>query len=543
MSNQPYSEPVRNDPTWDDDDDLFADERTNAFPPDSLVTLRFVRDAIRRHLRVWVLLAFIGLIAGLATPTLLPAPSVSAARLLITHREGDDPARAMATDVSLATTRSVAQRVIERLKLPQTPDDLLKEYTAVPLTDRVLEISVSAKTSAEATQLATVLGQTYLAFRKEQIEQQEVPLRRDLTTAQTALDQAEAAVTAAGDNPDELRRPNSPVAVKLGVARDRVQYIQQQIIDQDVMASRMNSSRMLDEAAPVPVSEKRTMAISAGSGLLAGLFIGLGFVVVRALLSDRLWKRQDIAQSLATRIRLSVGRPPRMRWLPRPVYLRESQRNNPEIRLLVQHLDQRIYWGEKPIPAFTVVSVDDVKSSALAVAALAVSIAEEGKHVLVADLTETGVLAAVLGVKTAGTHESRFSEPHKRLDVHLPVAGAGPAEGYYLRLGSNSRPIGSGDIALEAAWDVADLVLSLATLTPGLGADHLGTWASRAAVVVSAGASTATKIHATGEMLRLAGLQIDTAVVLDADRTDEGVGVAEAEAGSNRTGDIEMFGR
>ena len=44
-------------------------------------------------------------------------------------------------------------------------------------------------------------------------------------------------------------------------------------------------------------------------------------------------------------------------------------------------------------------------------------------------------------------------------------------------------------------------------------------------------------------MLRLAGLEIDTAVVLRPDRTDEGVGVTEAEAGRPRTVDVEMFRR
>jgi hypothetical protein len=293
----------------------------------------------------------------------------------------------------------------------------------------------------------------------------------------------------------------------------------------------------------VPVSAKRTLAISAVSGLVAGLFIGLGFVVVRALLSDKLWKRQDIAKSLGARIRLSTGRPPRMRWWPFPAYLRKSQQQHPEIRLMVQHLDQRIYWGKVPTPALAVVSVDDVPACALAVASLALSVAREGKHVLVADLTGTGHLAATLGVNTTGSHESRFSEPGTRLDVYLPDPDGGPVEGCYLRLGDNNRPTESGNISLDAAWDVADLVLTLATLTPALGADHLATWASRTAVVVTSGRSTATKIHATGEMLRLAGLQIDTAIVLRADRTDEGVGVAEAEAGSTRTGDVEMFGR
>jgi capsular polysaccharide biosynthesis protein len=543
MSNQPYSEPVRTDPSWTDDDGLFAEERSTTFPPDTLITFRFLRDAVRRHLRIWLVLAIVGLTAGLAMPTVLPPASVSSARLLLTHRDGEDPARAMATDVSLVTTHTVAQRVIERLKLPETPDDLLKGYTATPLTDRVLEISASAETSEQATKLATVLAQTYLTFRQEQIAQQEVPLRLELAAAQRGVAEAEQAVRAAADDPGDLRRPTSPEATKLGTARDRQQYIQQQIIDQEVSTTRMNSSRMLGEAAPVPVSAKRTLTISAASGLIAGLFIGLGFVVVRAMISDRLWSRQDIAHSLGTRVRLSIGRPPRWRWWPFPKYLRRSQRQHPEVRLMVRHLDQRIYWTEKRTPAMAVVSVDDVQACALVVASLAVSVAEEGKHVLVADLTGTGLLAATLGVKTPGTHESRFSEPEKRLDVYLPSPDAGPAQGCYRRLGDNNRPATAADTALDAAYDVADLVLVLATLTPTLGAEHLATWSSRAAVVVTAGRSTATKIHATGEMLRVAGLQVDTAVVLRADRTDEGVGVAETEAGSRRTADVEMFGR
>ena len=70
---------------------------------------------------------------------------MSSTRLLLTHRDGEDPAKAMATDVSLATTHTVAQRVIDLLKLPETPDDLLKQYTATALTDRVLEIKVGAE--------------------------------------------------------------------------------------------------------------------------------------------------------------------------------------------------------------------------------------------------------------------------------------------------------------------------------------------------------------------------------------------------------------
>jgi capsular polysaccharide biosynthesis protein len=543
MSNQPYNEPVVSEPAWADDDGLFEDQRSNAFPPDALVTFRFLRDAVRRHLRIWLIIGLIGFLGGLASTFVLPAPEVSSTRLLLTHRDGEDPAKAMATDVSLATTHTVAQRVIDLLKLPVTQDDLLKEYSASAKTDRLMEITAGAKTSDEATKLATAVAQVFLVYRKEQIALQNAPLVRDLTSAENEVSVAEQAVTAAGDNPAQMERPNSPEGVRLGAARDRETYVRQQLLDQQTQALRMNSSRILDVASPVPVSAKRTIAINAATGLIAGLFIGLGFVIVRALISDRLWKRHDIAQALGARIRLSSPRPSRLQLLPRPRYLRDSQRRQPEVRLMVQHLDQRIFWGELPTPAMTVVSVDDVKTCALVVASLAVALAEDGKHILVADLTESGRLAGMLGVKTPGTHESRFSAPGQRIDVHRPDPAAGPAQGCYLHLNDSSRPASSGDIQLDAAWEVADLVLSLTTLTPELGADHLATWASHAAVVVTAGQSTTTRIQATGEMLRLAGLEMDTAVVLRPDRTDEGVGVTEAEAGRPRTVDVEMFRR
>ena len=544
MSNQPYTEPVTPESVWADDDGLFDSERSASFPPDALVTFRFIRDALRRHLRIWLVMALVGLAGGLASTQVLPVASTSQTRLLITHRDGEDPAKAMATDVALATTHTVAQRAIDLLKLSVTPDDLLKEYSASNKTDRVLEITARAKTDAESTKLATVIAQVFLVYRKEQIALQDAPLRRDMAAADSDVNVAEQAVRATGDDPkaDPLAHPNSPEGVRLTAARERQTYVRQQLLDQSVQASRMNSSRVLDVASTVPVSAKRTLAINAGTGLIVGLFLGLGFVIVRALISDRLWKRQDIAHALGARVRLSTGRPPRWQLWP-PRYLRASQRRNPEVRLAVQHLEQRIFWGERPTPALSVVSVDDLRTCALTVASLAMSLAEDGKHVLVADLTESGGLAHMLGVKVPGTHESRFSEPGRRIDVHLADPAGGPAQGAYLRLGDSSRPASSGDVALDSAWEVADLVLSLATLTPALGADHLATWASHAAVVVTAGRSTTAKIQATGEMLRLAGLEIDTAVVLRPDRTDEGVGVAEAEAGTPRTVDVEMFGR
>ncbi len=529
---------------WYDDDELYDDEeRSGSYPPDSLVTFRFLFDAVRRHKKLWILTALLGVLGALAFPYVLPPASSSSTKVLLTHRDGDDPTEAMATDVSLARTHSVATRVIEKLNLSDTPDELLKRYTATAQTDRILEVVASAPTSAEATSLAGTIATTYLQFRREQVALLAVPMRRDLATAKQEVTEAEADVRAAGGNPRAAPpETTTPEWTRLTRAREQQVFIDQQILDQKVTAARMSSSRILDEAAPVPFSERRALVINIGAGLLAGLFIGIGFVVVRALISDKLWRRQDIARALGTRVKLSVGRAPRVRWRPLPRYVSRAKMRKPEVRLIVRQLRHDVSMSETPKPALVVVSVENVETSALAVASLAMSFAEEGKRVLTADLSGTGKLAAALGVTEAGTHESRANEDDDSVLVHLPARNAEPAEGRHL------KPTGPGpDADLDAAWNEADLVLTLATVSPAIGADHLRTWASRAVAVVTAGQSTVTSVTATGELVRLAGVRLVSAIVVQADRTDESVGVAENDAAAETVPEassgVEMISR
>ncbi|HZO70315.1 MAG TPA: Wzz/FepE/Etk N-terminal domain-containing protein [Kribbellaceae bacterium] len=527
MTEQWSSAEPRAGRTWYDDDELYDDdERSSSYPPDNLVTFRFLFDAVRRHKRLWIMFALAGLAAALALPVVLPPASNSSAKILLTHRDGDDPAEAMATDVSLATTHSVASRVIEELKLPDTPDDLLQRYVVTAETDRVLEIVASAPTSAEATALAGTLATAYLEFRQEQVVLQAVPLRRDLITAQRAVSEAEADVRARGGDPSKppegATKPD--YWERLIRAKERLVFIDQQIGDQEVAEARMSSSQVLDEAAPVPHSARRALVINLGAGLLAGLFIGLGFVVVRALISDKLWRRQDIARALGTRVRLSIGRPPRVRWRPLPRYVQRATMLKPVVQLVVRHLQDAVCWKETPKPALAVVSVDNVEVSALVVASLAMSYAEDGKRVLAADLSGTGALAAALGVTSPGTHESRANDGGDSVIVHLPERNAPPAEGRHQ--GGEPGP----DEELNAAWGEADLVLTLASLSPALGAEHLRTWTSRAVAIVTAGRSSATAISSTGELVRLAGVRLVSAVVVRADRTDESIGISDNDS-------------
>jgi hypothetical protein len=80
----------------------------------------------------------------------------------------------------------------------------------------------------------------------------------------------------------------------------------------------------------------------------------------------------------------------------------------------------------------------------------------------------------------------------------------------------------------------ADLLLTLVTLDPALGGEHLATWAANAVVVVSAGKSSAERIHGVGEMIRVAGTRLVSVVLIGADKSDQSLGLTprpDEEAG------------
>jgi hypothetical protein len=72
------------------------------------------------------------------------------------------------------------------------------------------------------------------------------------------------------------------------------------------------------------------------------------------------------------------------------------------------------------------------------------------------------------------------------------------------------------------------------TLDPSLGGDHLATRSADVVVMVTAGRSVAARIRSTGEMIKLAGTRISSAILLDADKGDESLGAVHPSPGWQR---------
>jgi hypothetical protein len=172
--------------------------------------------------------------------------------------------------------------------------------------------------------------------------------------------------------------------------------------------------------------------------------------------------------------------------------------------------------------SLAVVAVDDTLVAVLAVISTAMMCARDGSRVIIADQTPGAELGRMLGCAGPGLHREVAGQLD--LTVAIPEDSVVPPSGPIRRNSAAVSP-GGADPELEHAYHSADVLVTLLTIDPGLGADHLRTWARDAVVILTAGKPSATKIRTTAELIRLSGTALVSAVVVGADKLDDSLGV------------------
>ncbi len=507
-----------------------------------LVSVSFLGAALRRRARLWCAAAVAGLLCGAAFYLSAPPAYQASTSVLLTHAPTEDPTDAMQTDAVLSQSRAVAGRVLHDLGLPESPTSFIASATATAVTDRVLALTVSAPSASEAARRTRALATAFLQFRAGQLwSQQRLVLAalnqqidRDKRQVSSLTKQI-TAVPAQPASPTQRARLTSLLAQRVQV-RATLAGLQNATTAYPVTTvSMVAGSKVLDAAAPVPRSHLKVAVVDAVLGLAAGLALGMGIIVVGALTSSRLRRRDDVAVALGAPVSLSVGHIRAGRRLPGRPRLKAARSH--DAQRVTAYLGRAVPDGSRGTAALAVVAVDNARAVALPVVSLALSCAREGREVVVADLAAGAPAARLLGVKKPGV--SAVSLDGAELRVAVPggheIMPAGP-----LRRGlAHPQPALAGDGAgpgvppadgLAAACASADLLLSLVTLDPALGAEHLAGWAAAATVVVTAGRSSSTRISAVGDMIRLAGTPLAGAVLAGADKTDESLGMTYAQA-------------
>ena len=192
------------------------------------------------------------------------------------------------------------------------------------------------------------------------------------------------------------------------------------------------------------------------------------------------------------------------------------------MKRVVAHLQALVPGTSRGPARLAVVAVDDSLVVAQAVASMAESCTGKGQHVVVVDLSSGAQLARLLATTEAGVHAVRWNGA--QFTLALPdsddAAPVGPWQG-------PTSPVATAQPSEEVvkACASADLLVVLATLDPAFGGDHLATWVTDVVAVVTAGRSSVERVRGVGEMTRLAGLRVDSAVLIGADKGDESLGV------------------
>ncbi len=482
-----------------------------AAEPVPLVSLHFLLSTLRRRWLVCVLSGALGLLAAGLYLQLMPPPHTAATTLVLAHDPQQDPARAAATDVSLLTTRTVAQRTIDRLALDVSEQDLLDSLTVVPQSSEVVTLRLSAKTDDEAVRRLDVLTDVYLTFRAEQLTAQSdalvAQMKKRIGTLQgevTKVSQRVNTLSAAGATSSDQF---SDAVSQRAALSSQIDALQQSIQDATFRnVSLVAASRAVDPAAAEQRRMRRRTALTLASGLIGGVALAVGVILFRAITTDRLRRRFDVAAALDVSVPFSAGR---LTPVPRPLRRLSNIFSVDQGRAIdrrrLAHVFLEALGG--PGRSLAVACVDATTEARFAVATAALLLQEHGRTVRLIDLTEERGLRQAL--------EILGGAPGSLPTVLVPKDSPALATAY-----EDLRTDGAGNEQQPAPASPTEICLVLADLDPGVGADHLAVWARRAVVTVTAGRSSAERVRTAGDLLRTAGMNLVYAVLLRADSLD-----------------------
>jgi uncharacterized protein involved in exopolysaccharide biosynthesis len=507
---------------WNPTPDFDDDDQTSPEPPTAtLVSLHFVRTALRRRLLVCLLSAAAGLLAAGAFIFAFPSHTAQAS-LVLTHSSDADTTQTMATDVSLLKTRTVASMTTARLGLTAAPDEFLQSVKVEQLSSDLLAVRISAPTDAEAVRRLTALTSIYLEFRAKQLSLQSKIV---VDGMQENIKKLQAEVKDLSRRIAELTAANSSSATTSTVSdmisqraylQDRIEALQQAVEDATLRNSAVvASSRVLDPPAAEPALAKRTVALGLMSGLIGGAALGSGTVLFFAITSDRLRRRADVAAALEVAVPVSVGRIAELRtgWrrLP-PLHVLNRHRAD-ERQRMAHAIEQELPQGRGRL---AVAGIDNADEVAFAVAAAAERLAARDRSITIIDLSEHPNRGLRFAPSTAGSSDPTVLRPRG-----LPALAHGAA-----------------DLLAVGQWDtgentplpqLTDGTLVLADLDPAVGADYLTAWADRVILVVTAGRTSVEKVRTVGDQVRAAGLDLRFAILMHTERTDDSSGTASVE--------------
>ncbi len=303
--------------TWDGEAFTSREFEDPGYDPGPPVSIRSLRIAARRRRRLWLTIAFAGLVLGASLHVILPSKINAVSKVYVVEPSNVDPATAIANDVNLLETKKVANQAATQLRL--NPNQAVFNYKGSALGTSIISIKVTAKSAAAAKEENGAIAQAFLSVRNQiqntLASNQVASLQATIGSLQADAREAAVSINALQGAGTSIKAGTSAQLTalnsQLSSDNEQVVALTGQIQDVKQSASQVtNYSVVLDPAYVVVPSKKKTAIKDGLSGLVAGLALGLGFVIAAELLSDRPRRRADVATALGAPVELSVGRLP-----------------------------------------------------------------------------------------------------------------------------------------------------------------------------------------------------------------------------------------
>lgn len=479
-----------------------------------LFSLHFFRAALMRRWRTLACFIGGGVLLAIAALHLMPPGSSATTGLVLAHRDGVDPATAMATDVKLLQTRAVAQNAIDALHLPMAPDDFQASVTVAAPTPDILMITLKAPTPEAAVSRLRALSTAYITFRSSQVRDQSDGLIEGYQTQIKDLQSQSSTLTKqydtlAGHGDPDSQALAEDVLTRRSQLNGEITTLQQDIEQTSLVTeSILAASHTIDAPAVNPPHRAKTLVLVTMSGLIGGTAAGVGVVLMTALLSRRLRRRDEVAMALGHPVRFSTRALGHRRLRRRGAWMRD-------VDVLAAGLGSALRNDEDAPQRLALVSVGATAEAALVVRRLAQHLQEGGHRVCLADLSERGALAR------------RGDDPD--LTVVRPSGTVVTASGPLSLVSSyDGRPALDEDARED--WDRAEVVLVLGDAELGVGAEPLSTWVDRAVFLVKAGRASAEFLDSLSRIFMASGVAVEFAMLVGADASDESPGFPAVRA-------------
>ena len=448
-----------------------------------------------------------------ASKFLIPHKYSAVTDLYLAQPAGENPSQAMSDDVSLLQTEAVAEQAVTADHLDVSPRTLLSHYSGLDVSDTIMSIRFNGGSQIDAVTGARAVAQAFLAVQAKELRLQTDVLvgglQAQIASLNSGISNLNSSINSLSSAPPNEQTTNQLTELVNERSADASQVSQLQAQIQQALLNERSAtdvSHVLDPAALVPVSTKRTTVEDALSGLVVGLAVGLAAVIFGSLLSERALDRSVVAATLGAPVELSLGRYRTPRVMRRRRLSRQLREPDPALRMIERRL--RGHLESAPGSALAVVTMGTAAPAALAVGALALALCSDGHEVVVVDAAGKRLLASILGVTSEGQSMETFQLPGPgNHSIKVIVAPEDPAQ-----------------MATKPPPDDADAVLVLTTLDPAFGAEHLASWVTDAVMILSPRSVDLTRIGVSRDMLREAGISLRSVILVGSDPEDDSSG-------------------